>query len=273
MSARPRISVITIFRDAERFLPEAVASIKAQSIGAWELLLVDDGSTDGSSDFAREQAALDPDRVRYLEHPQHAKLGTSASRNLGLGQARAPCVAFLDADDVYLPQRLERHLQILDSHPDVDAVQSDSVYWISPVDRDDAAAEHRQRQGIWRDGAVVDAPQILVALLALPSLHVFTCDLTARRDLLLRLGGFEMEFKGTHEDLVLMTKLYLVCRVFVCGEFLAKVRRHTDSFTYAAQHEAHHADGLYQRDAHAFRAWLGRYLRAQAVKDPMVGGR
>jgi glycosyltransferase involved in cell wall biosynthesis len=266
----PRVSVITIFRDAERFLPAAVASVQAQTLDGWELLLVDDGSTDGGSALAQAFADADPDRIRYLSHPGHAALGTSASRNRGARAARAPLLAFLDADDVYLPQRLARHLAVLDAEPAVDAVQSDAIYWIAPRSADDAAAEHRQRQGIWPDGARLVPPEGVVALLALPALHVFTCDLTVRRACFDRIGGFDDAFPRTHEDLVFFTKLYSEGRVAVIAEFLAKVRRHDGSATRAAQHSAHRADGVYQTDARAFRAWIGRYLREHEVRDPMV---
>jgi len=103
VSDTPLVSVITIFLDAERFLNEAIESLRAQTYERWELLLVDDGSRDGSSEIAREHAARDPHRIRVLEHAGHANLGMSASRNLGIAHARGDLVALLDADDVYLP--------------------------------------------------------------------------------------------------------------------------------------------------------------------------
>src|SRR5205807_873118 len=82
-----------IFLNAERFLREAVESVFAQTYPHWELLLVDDGSTDRSGEIARRFAADRPDRVRYLEHPGHENRGMSASRNLGIRSARGELVA------------------------------------------------------------------------------------------------------------------------------------------------------------------------------------
>src|SRR4051812_27035882 len=110
------VSVITIFLDGERFLAEAVDSLLAQTYADWELLLVDDGSSDGSTAIARAYAAGRPERIRYLEHEGHANLGMSASRNLGLQHARGEYVAFLDADDVYRPEKLERQVALLQAH-------------------------------------------------------------------------------------------------------------------------------------------------------------
>lgn len=87
MSEAPLVSVVTIFLDAERFIEEAIESVFAQTYDRWELLLVDDGSTDRSRDVARRYAARYPSRVRYLEHPGHQNRGMSPSRNLGIAHA------------------------------------------------------------------------------------------------------------------------------------------------------------------------------------------
>jgi len=73
----PLVSVVVIFLDAARFLEEAVASVLAQDHPNWELLLVDDGSRDGSSAIARRYAERHPGRVRHLEHAGHANRGKS----------------------------------------------------------------------------------------------------------------------------------------------------------------------------------------------------
>src|SRR5262245_29470593 len=100
-SRQPLVSVIIIFLNAERFIQEAIESVFAQTYKHWELLLVDDGSTDGSTEIGRQYAAHDPEKVRYLEHEAHENRGMSASRNLGIRDARGKHIAFLDADDVW----------------------------------------------------------------------------------------------------------------------------------------------------------------------------
>src|SRR5262245_62219283 len=114
----PRVSVVIIFLDAERFLGEAVDSVFAQTYRDWELLLVDDGSTDGSGAIARQYAEANRNRVRYLAHSQHANRGMSASRNLGVQHAVGEYVAFLDSDDVWLPSILGDQVAILDAQAD-----------------------------------------------------------------------------------------------------------------------------------------------------------
>lgn len=97
------VSATIAFLNAEKFLAETIESVLAQTYPNWELWLVDDGSTDGSSQIARDYAARHADRIHYLEHPGHENRGKSASRNLGLRHARGRYVTWLDADDVWLP--------------------------------------------------------------------------------------------------------------------------------------------------------------------------
>src|SRR5688572_13258936 len=91
---KPLVTAITIFLNAERFFEEAIKSVFDQTYDQWELLLVDDGSTDGSTQIARWYAEGFPGKVRLLEHPGHENRGMSASRNLGLEHARGEYVAF-----------------------------------------------------------------------------------------------------------------------------------------------------------------------------------
>ncbi len=100
MSQDPLVSAIVIFFNAEQFLREAVDSVFAQTYDNWELLLVDDGSTDGSISIARSYADRHPERVDYLQHEHQGNRGRSTSRNLGISHARGQYVALLDADDV-----------------------------------------------------------------------------------------------------------------------------------------------------------------------------
>src|SRR3954447_218586 len=124
------VSVIMIFSDAEEFFEEAIASVVAQTHSSIELLLCDDGSTDGSTATAREWARNHP-AVRYLEHPGHAHHGMSSTRNLGIAAARGHLVAFLDADDVWDSDHLDHEVSLLQSHPEAGLVCGQAVDWHS----------------------------------------------------------------------------------------------------------------------------------------------
>ena len=104
MTSKPLVTVITIFLNAERFIDEAITSVLEQSYREWELLLVDDGSSDGSTTIALEYEHKYPNNVRYLKHDGNKNCGISASQNLGISNAKGEYIAFLDADDVWLPE-------------------------------------------------------------------------------------------------------------------------------------------------------------------------
>src|SRR5688572_9625007 len=101
MSDQPLVSAITIVLNGEKYIEVAIASVRAQTYDRWELLLVDDGSTDSSTQISKEYTKRYPEKIRYLEHDGHANRGMSASRNLGVAHARGQFVAFLDSDDVW----------------------------------------------------------------------------------------------------------------------------------------------------------------------------
>ncbi len=104
----PLVSIITPCYNGEATLREAVDSALQQTFTGWELLIVDDGSTDGSRDMIGEIARQDP-RIRVFRNERPG--GASAARNRALSEARGRYVAFLDCDDAWLPQKLETQLR------------------------------------------------------------------------------------------------------------------------------------------------------------------
>jgi glycosyltransferase involved in cell wall biosynthesis len=99
--------------NGDRFLPEAIESVLGQSHQDFEILLVDDGSTDGSRGIMKRYARLDK-RVRFITQENR---GRCEAANRGLEEARFDWVARLDADDVFLPRKIERQLQYLAEYP------------------------------------------------------------------------------------------------------------------------------------------------------------
>lgn len=105
----PAVSVIMPTLNAETCLDRAVASVRAQTRGDWELLIADDGSDDSTLARARDMAAEDP-RIRALTAPPTGPRGAAAARNRAIAVARGRYLAFLDADDEWLPEKLARQL-------------------------------------------------------------------------------------------------------------------------------------------------------------------
>src|SRR5262245_2814919 len=125
----PEVSVITAFLNEERFLKEAIESVLQHTFTNWELILLDDGSTDKGANIAKAYAEAYPDKIVYYEHEGHANKSTAASRNLAISKVRGELVAFLDADDVWLPVKLEKQVQIMRKHPMVAMLLEASEYW------------------------------------------------------------------------------------------------------------------------------------------------
>jgi len=113
----PRVSIVMAAKNYARFLPVAVESVLAQTFADWELLIIDDGSTDRTPDVVRPFLA--DHRVRYSRAD---RLGQSRAKNLGIRLARGEFVAFLDADDAWLPTKLEKQLALFANRPEVGVV-------------------------------------------------------------------------------------------------------------------------------------------------------
>ena len=103
----PAVSVVTPIWNAAATLAETVASVRAQDFEDWEMLLIDDASTDGSPALARALADADP-RIQVLTLPENG--GPAAARNAGIRAARGRYIAFVDADDLWRPQKLARQI-------------------------------------------------------------------------------------------------------------------------------------------------------------------
>ena len=244
----PVVSIVTIFFNAARFLEDAVASVFAQTYERWELLLVDDGSTDGSSEIGRALAARHLDRVRYLEHPDHANRGMSASRNLGIRHGRGDSVALLDADDVWEPEKLTRQVAMLEAHPDVDLIYGAPLYWFSWTgDAEDVRRDWSPDLPV-PAGTVASSPELALAWYPLGSGSApCPSDLLFRRSLVDRVGGFEEAFHGIYalyEDQAFLAKVYLNARVLVSGERWLRYRQHANSCVSIVN-----SGGHYQTDA------------------------
>jgi glycosyltransferase involved in cell wall biosynthesis len=125
---QPRVTVVICFYNGEPFIREAIASVLAQTLTDWELVLVDDGSIDASSLIAQDFASSDP-RVRYVTHPGGGNRGLANSRILGSDFARGDYLLFLDHDDVIDPDGLERLAALLDAQSNAAAVLAATRFW------------------------------------------------------------------------------------------------------------------------------------------------
>ncbi len=263
MSADPAVSVIMIFLDEERFIREAIESVLAQSYGRWELLLVDDGSSDASTAIAKNYAALHSGRIRYLEHPGHANLGTGASRNAGLEHARGEYVAFLDADDVWVEDKLAWEVELLDARPEVGLLFGQTLIWYSWDMRNHGIqSDHMKESGI-EPGMTIAAPHFLTMLLRDEYLCPACGSIMIRRRLVEQVGGWEEEFRGQYEDMVLYVKLLVRTPVYVDGRVHSLYRQHESNSWVADRAAAPWRPGWLAPSRHRYLEWTARYIAQQ----------
>lgn len=109
----PLVSIITPAFNAARYIKETIASVQAQTYNCWEMIIVDDCSIDNTCDIVMEIERLD-NRIRLIK--SMANGGPSIARNMALKAAKGRYVAFLDSDDIWLPDKLERQLAFMHAH-------------------------------------------------------------------------------------------------------------------------------------------------------------
>ena len=266
---RPLVSAIIIFLDGRRFLGEAIESVIAQSYPAWELLLVDDGSTDGASEIARAFAVSHAQQIRYLEHDGHRNRGMSASRNLGLREARGAFVAFLDGDDVWLPAKLEHQVALMATHPDVQMTFGPTRLWFGWTGRPDDAARDATRD-LRTPPGLHRPPEMLRRYLAGRALTPATCSVLLRRDALAATGGFEERFTGLYEDQAFFVKAYLKLSCCVTSEVHDLYRQHDASHMADAVRTRRYSPTAPTRAMFELYAWCARYLLRERVIDRVI---
>jgi glycosyltransferase involved in cell wall biosynthesis len=215
-----RFTVVVPAFNAAHTIGSAIRSVLAQTAEDFELLIVDDGSTDGTSDAVR---AVDTDsRVRMI---RQANKGPSAARNRAIAEARGAFVSMLDADDLWLPEYLEVMGAALDANAEAPFSYTDA--WLL----DDQTRRVRRRSAmssLRAPEAVTDARALLLELLQRNFIYTST---TSRRSVLEAVGGYD-ETLGTGEDWDLWLRIVRrgLLPVRVPG-LLAIHRHHASSLT------------------------------------------
>jgi glycosyltransferase involved in cell wall biosynthesis len=194
----PLVSVVVPLYNKARYVLRSLESVAAQAVEDFEVIVVDDGSTDGGGDIV---AGIPDSRFRLI---RQANAGPGAARNRGLREARAPYVAFLDADDRWLPNFLSENVSILERHRSAAAVNCG--WYEYPGDAFPAKW--------WRDchieeGLVTISPGTnadhLVGMIA----YTNPSTMLARSESVRRWGGFYEAGCRYGEDATLYTKMFL----------------------------------------------------------------
>jgi glycosyltransferase involved in cell wall biosynthesis len=139
----PAVSVVLPVHNRADVLPRAISSVINQTLREWELIIIDDGSSDDSAEVAQ---SFEDDRIRLLRLADNR--GGNAARNAGIREAGAPLIAFLDSDDVYRPEKLERIVAHFHARPALDLLVDSFIKIQSStarVIRENPVIEDRER--------------------------------------------------------------------------------------------------------------------------------
>lgn len=220
----PRVTVLLAVYNGGNYLREAVESVLAQTYRDFELLVVDDGSTDGSIE------ALPPDpRIRLVRNDDN--VGQIPSLNRGLEEARGEYVARLDHDDVCLPRRLERQVELLDSSPEVALAAT----WADIVETNGRLWAHAR--------PVIDSFPEFAAMIVSGQVALVHPSLMFRRSTVVELGGFDERLSAS-EDQDLYRRLVLGNQdARVIRETLLRYRRHEQQMTVSRSADVWESDG------------------------------
>ena len=243
----PRVSVLTAVRNSLPFLNEAIESIRAQTFVDFEYWVVDDASTDDSWSAIQQLAGSDS-RIKAIRNP--TQLGVADALNAALRQARGEYVAILDADDLALPERLERQVDFLDRHPDYAAIGS----VVRLIDATGATLRHES----YPSHPASARWNLLFGASLLHSASLY------RRELLLRIGGYSRQH-GYLCDYELLTRLVNHGKLSNLPEVLACYRRH-DRQT-SAEHNKPQTGQMLLLQYSLQRRWLGLRLDLATFRE------
>ena len=264
MSNDPLVSIVLIFYDSKDFITEAVESVLSQTYGNWELLLVDDGSSDESIEIAKTYTEKFPDRIKYFDHHDHKNLGLSASRNLGIENSKGDLIAFLDSDDVWFAEKLAGQVDIFNEFLDVFFLYGNSLNWISWSANSNTGSEDNMRDSsslLMSTKTTFDPPQLLELLLQNPKAVPCPSNVIVKAEAAKAVGGFNNEFTVTYDDQVFYAKILLKYKAYVSDECWIKYRIHKSSIT---QETLTTGKTLVYRLSYLI--WLKNYLRNSDFK-------
>ncbi|MBY3167864.1 glycosyltransferase family 2 protein [Rhizobium laguerreae] len=207
----PTVSVIIPTYNRARFIREAIESVFSQTYRDFELIVIDDGSTDETAKIVR---ALVDNRLNFIRQENR---GRSAARNRAIALARGRYIAFLDSDDMYLPDKLAQQVDYMDSHPE------DGMIYTSAMCIDgDGNPLNSQRYEAWADGEIYKQVAFFQPVtITLPTVMV-------RREVLNAVGGFD-EAMDRFEDTDLWRRIAKHYRVGILVEATCILRTHGDN--------------------------------------------
>ncbi len=212
--APPRVSVVIPTYNSAKYLPQAINSVLQQTYSDYELIIINDGSTDNTPEVI--QPYLELATVRYFSQEN---LGVSAARNRGLKEAQGELIAFLDADDIYFPDKLQAQVAMFDAHPNIGIVNSG----FRVIKEDGEPIMDVQR---WQDIPDLTPEIWLLHKPVLPSAMMY------RKEWFDLVGGFDTELFSSEDVEVTLRMIAQGCQGMWLPKITIYYRRHEASVTW-----------------------------------------
>lgn len=214
----PKVQVILPCYNAERYLARTLEAAMAQTFRDFEILLVDDGSTDGSRAIAERFAVEHPGKLRYLHQENQ---GHVVARNRALETADAELIAMLDADDVWRPEHLARSVELLDARPEIGLTHAEVIN----IDAEDRELGRPQRERRYLSGR-------LFRYLYTRRGHIACTTVVFRREALAKSGLFDPNLARLgNSDRDLWLRISQHCEIAYIEEPTAYYRVHPGNFS------------------------------------------
>ena len=236
-----------------------------QTYSNWELILINDGSIDGSVATAENFARKYPEKIFLYSHKDNKNRGASSSRNLGVEHARGDLITFLDSDDVFNANALELQIDAFKQNPDADVVCGTLEYWFSwSNEREGSERDFLVNLGVKSD-MIYEPPTLLTHNLAASGRKPGMGCVAVRKGVTKKLRLFEDDFLYVCEDQLFWSRLSLHRKIYIHDECLVKYRQHRRSSSAVLV-----GSGKTVSDWKVLLDWLEDYLTNERIEDKEV---
>ncbi len=216
---KPLVSVVIPAYNAANFLNETIESVIFQTYPNWELIIVDDGSTDTTADIAKNYAQKDS-RIRYVFQTNQKM---ASARNTGIRQAIGKYIAFLDADNLFLKNKLEDQVAFMESHPECGVSYAKIHYFYGS----DASILYKNDQPQF-SGNIFDK--------VLPQNFINVLTVLVRKDFFDKFGAFEEGWYACDEHYVWVNLAYHGAQFYYLDKVVGLLRLHRTNDSYRSDY-------------------------------------
>lgn len=261
----PLVTIIVPFFNQELFLQECIESVIQQSFQDWELLLINDGSTDNSPLIAQEFVNQFPDKIFLFYQPNNKNLGASSARNIGVKNAKGKYITFLDSDDVYISDAIEKELLAFKNNPEADVVCGALQFWYSWENESNKnESDFVVNLGLETNRLYPPLSLLIHNLRANGRKPGINC-IMMTHDFINSIGAFEGDFQYVSEDQVFWAKVSLNGKIYVMEKCLAKYRQHNSSSVAVLIKNDKEIENW-----EVFLNWLQNYLEEKNIKNQNI---